>query len=92
MGQQGPATCRTCGHGFRVSTGGGYISQIVFCVDCGHGENVFHNQEALGGDDPEAVIGTCPRCSGQLRMNAAPRCPRCCSVEIELGPMDLRWD
>jgi len=92
MGQQQLATCRACKHGFQVSTGGGFVAQIVFCADCGRGESILHNQEVLGGGHPEAVVGICPRCSGQLRLNAAPRCPKCRSAELDLGPPDMLWD
>jgi len=92
MGQQGQATCRDCQHSFRLSTGGGFVAQIVCCEDCGRGESVFHNQEPLGGGDPEAVVGTCSRCRSDLRLGAPPRCPQCRSAELEVGPMDLLWD
>ncbi len=92
MGQAGKATCRACGHGFWLSAGGGFAAQIVFCEDCGRGESVFHNQQRLGGDDPSAIVGTCPRCQGSLRLDAPPRCPRCRSDDLAQGPGEMLWD
>lgn len=92
VGQQGQATCRDCEHSFRLSTSGGFVAQIVFCEDCGRGGSVFHNQQVLGEGDPVAVVGTCSHCRGHLRLGASPRCPRCRSAELEIGPMDLLWD
>jgi hypothetical protein len=92
MGQAGMATCRGCGHGFWLSTGGGFEAQIVFCEACGHGESVIHNQKPLGDGDPSARVGNCSRCPGSLQLDARPRCPRCRSEDPERGPMDMLWD
>lgn len=63
MGQAGTAICRGCGHGFWLSMGRGFESQVVFCEECGHGESIFHNRKLLGDGDPSARVGTYSRCS-----------------------------
>ncbi len=92
MGNAGSVTCRACGHEFQLWTGGGFEVQIVFCEDCGRGEAVWHGQQILKDGDRDAVIWTCSRCVGRLSLDASPRCPRCRSLELEFGPMDLYWD
>lgn len=92
MGIEGPVTCGACGHRFRLWSGGGFVSQVVFCEDCGQGTSLPHGRESLADRDPSASVGTCRRCDGHLRLDAPPCCPRCRSTALEHGEPDLCWD
>lgn len=92
MGESGRATCRACGHGFELSSGGGFVVEIVFCEDCGRGQGVARGSEPAAGDDPGEIVGRCARCGGTLRRDASPRCPRCRSAELEIDPPHRLWD
>lgn len=103
MGSVNTATCNDCGHTFRVSGGGGFLFYELRCEKCGASKQIRHDEvnievsdakSGMGKHDRseiERLAGSC-RCGGRFTFDAKPRCPKCKSVDIEVGEPTLFYD
>ena len=69
------------------------------CEECGRATAVLVDEQYLAGSPSkaawakrmEARAGKC-RCGGQYTLQAKPRCPKCRSVDLDKGNVEVLYD
>lgn len=86
MGSVYSATCNECQSTFTVTLGGGFMYAVFHCDECGQEKGIILPCR----DSPVPDPGSCS-CGGRFTVDAPPRCPKCCSADLNLK-FDLDYD
>jgi hypothetical protein len=78
MGKSYDAVCGACGRRSRVSEGGGFHFETLFCDKCGRSKAV---DRATPCGEVKPFKARC-RCGGRFDTGGRPRCPACGSADL----------
>lgn len=102
MGHTGIFKCDGCGHKFKASVGGTFISKLFRCLDCDTTKGVPYEDipmymHRMNVTKPfhlptPAEIGVCLKCGGKLDEHIGPMCPKCKSRSVKQVKVTLYYD
>ncbi len=89
MGQAFQATCKKCGHKFRVSEGGGFTFFLLHCDTCGQEKYLYEEEMGTAFKNPSErerwkadYVPPCS-CGGRFTDDAPARCPKCRGCDFD---------
>lgn len=87
MGQEAIYKCNDCGNQFKARGGPGFFFLEYRCVNCDTIKPVKTMDQGVAPEEfilpSKEDIGTCKKCSGELRNDIKPMCPKCRSRKVE---------
>jgi len=94
VGRSVESKCLDCGKSFTASYGGGFTFHLLHCDKCGKEKSIgFDKIDQYKNDERvfEVYAGKC-KCGGSYSFEAAPRCPKCRSVNIKKDGITIMYD